>query len=67
MSISEKELFWYAVYWTHFVSDGAKSKADTELLKQKLADVEGVENVTISSGLDSVTVTLKELLPDALR
>lgn len=49
------------------MSDGAKSKADTELLKQKLADVEGVENVTISSGLDSVTVTLKELLPDALR
>jgi hypothetical protein len=51
----------------HFVSDGAKSKVDTELLKQKLGGIDGVESVIISSGLDSVTVTLKELLPDALR
>jgi len=47
--------------------DGAKSKADAELLKQKLADIDGVENIIVSSGLDSVTVTLKGLLPDALR
>jgi hypothetical protein len=50
-----------------FVSDDAKSRVDAELLKQKLAGIDGVENVIISSGLDSVTVTLKELLPDALR
>jgi hypothetical protein len=49
------------------VADGAKSKADAELLKQKLADIDGVENIIVSSGLDSVTVTLKGLLPDALR
>lgn len=49
------------------MADGAKSKADAELLKQKVADIDGVENITISSSLDSVTITLKELLPDALR
>jgi hypothetical protein len=49
------------------VADGAKSTADSELLKQKLADIDSVENIVISSGLDSVTVTLKGLLPDALR
>jgi hypothetical protein len=49
------------------VADGAKSKADAELLKQKVADIDGVENITISSSLDSITVTLKGLLPDALR
>ena len=49
------------------MADGAKSKADSELLKQKLADIDGVENIIISSGLGSVTVTLKGLLPDALR
>jgi hypothetical protein len=45
------------------VSDGAKSQADAELLKQKLADIDGMENIIISSGPDSVTVTQ----PDALR
>ena len=49
------------------MADGAKSKVDSELLKQKLADIDGVENIIISSGLDSVTVTLKGLLPDVLR
>lgn len=49
------------------MADGAKSKADSELLKQNLADIDGVENIIISSGLDSVTVTLKGLLPNALR
>jgi hypothetical protein len=48
------------------LADGAKSKADLELLKQKLADIDGAENIIMSSGLDSVTVTLKGLLPDAL-
>jgi len=65
--LSQRELFCHTVYCAHFVADGAKSKADAELLKQKVADIDGVENITISSGLDSVTVTLKGLLPDALR
>jgi hypothetical protein len=47
--------------------DGAKSQIDTELLKQKLADIEGVKNVTVSPGLDVVTISLKGLLPDVLR
>jgi hypothetical protein len=49
------------------LADGAKPNVDAELLKQKLADIDGVENIIISSGLDSVTVKLKGLLPDALR
>lgn len=49
------------------LKDGAKSQIDTELLKQKLANIEGVKNVIVSPGLDAVTVSLKGLLPDALR
>jgi hypothetical protein len=47
--------------------DGARSQTDTELLKQKLVDIEGVTNIFISPGLDAVTVTMKGLLPDVLR
>jgi hypothetical protein len=46
--------------------DGVKSQTDTELLKQKLADIEGVADIIISPGLDAVTVTLIGLRPDVL-
>jgi hypothetical protein len=49
------------------MADGAKSQIDTELLKQKLANIEGVKNVIVSPGLDAVTIALKGLLPDVLR
>lgn len=50
----------------YLMAGGAKSRMDTELLKQKLAGIEGVESVSIASGLDMVTVALKGLLPDVL-
>jgi hypothetical protein len=46
--------------------DGAKSQTATELLKQKLADIEGVTSIVISPGLDAVTVMLIGLSPDVL-
>jgi hypothetical protein len=55
------------IYLICLIPGGAKSQIDTELLKQKLADIEGVKNVTVSPGLDAVTVALKGLLPDVLR
>jgi hypothetical protein len=49
------------------MAGGAKSQTNTELLKQKLADIEGVESVSIAPGLDAITVALKGSLPDVLK
>ena len=51
----------------YFVAGGTRSKAEIDLLKEKLTEMKGVENIAVSPELDSVVLKLNDLSPNIVR